>query len=869
MGHVVSTLLSGFQFGFAWLTYNRDCFADNAAMRQNQMYQEKSYHMSWITCARDDIRDIMYTSVLKMICYMTIATLIIFFAGSAVLVGQVDDEAEHVLKHTYYVSMFTSMMSLTLSVFFGIRGCNTAFQYSIQLLTKAIAPEATASYDFDYMKQVQQFEKSKSVVRIPLWRPLWRRYALGHTPKMEGEQFWDATHKSEKIRQDFFYFEVFSELRMLWAPFEHAAQECMFYGMTALSYGGIYYSLGKFDHPNEVFVAITMTVCFLFLLLAAFYVTFYRSEAFKEGDEVTFSEDFSRVQLALGDRGFAWTETVQDMLGKDFKIDKIIDYRTIRLKHGDNVVGAPFPSHLFQKKGTWLTMSSASDNISFGRFERPMLVYFMMCLLVSAPVCCMGALFTRMSLKHQGRCSNATSQILWLLCFGSHFLLSLLHCWRENEKRLDMPEYETLEQEDMRPSSSSGMGRGDDQAISEEDPTGQRYHYDTGDTAPTTTGQTDEIKMKRFVDFQRKRIQKGFDQTKTAMRGMYFVSVIIWLCMFSESLYLETFNRGSHFSAAVLACDSGGDGIRRLSLYSNADLGWRAVARVAEALGRGRGINDVLDIEVLHHNARVATRREKDRAWPREEPMTSRALAPTATHEVLMDWPSRHFRPHALACTGGRIFAADEFRVFELEDAIPVSGGTLSGPGQTKPLACALAGAIVHIAAACDNATGCRPLVLVRDGLGDTHIVDCARGNALMLSAGRGASHVAEDHGRGGLFVMFHDGRLVEYERSPSRRGILQPLWEVEQFVPGSILAMQLHPDTKLLIFRRSWNRDGAFVQARDLDASEAWVSWALPRTLPPILAGCALVATETMLAILSTRGLEGHNLRLVRLEFA
>jgi len=78
-----SVLGTGIQSTFAWATFNRDAFVDNVSMRQQQRYQQRNYHISWIAFSRDDIRDMMGISVNRINNYMIVGTLILSIAGGA------------------------------------------------------------------------------------------------------------------------------------------------------------------------------------------------------------------------------------------------------------------------------------------------------------------------------------------------------------------------------------------------------------------------------------------------------------------------------------------------------------------------------------------------------------------------------------------------------------------------------------------------------------------------------------------------------------------------------------------------------------------------------------------------------------------
>mmetsp|Transcript_31869 Transcript_31869/g.74500 ORF Transcript_31869/g.74500 Transcript_31869/m.74500 type:complete len:811 (-) Transcript_31869:101-2533(-) len=164
---------TGIQSFFAWATFNRDAFADNVAMRQNQKYQQKNYHISWIAIARDDIRDMMGISVNRINNYMIVATLILSIAAGAIVSVSFNAECPSFIVFAFYISLGISLTFLTLAIMFGVKGQNCAFTNTMKLLTYQVRPESPADYSHDYMRQVQWLERRglTQLLRIPGVQP--------------------------------------------------------------------------------------------------------------------------------------------------------------------------------------------------------------------------------------------------------------------------------------------------------------------------------------------------------------------------------------------------------------------------------------------------------------------------------------------------------------------------------------------------------------------------------------------------------------------------------------------------------------------------------------------------------------------------
>merc|ERR1711971_1175777 len=94
---------TGIQSAFAWATFNRDGFSENVAMQQNQQYQKKNYHISWIAVARDDIRDMMSISVNRINNYMLVATLILSLSAAFLIGVPFSNSEPDFVQYSFYI----------------------------------------------------------------------------------------------------------------------------------------------------------------------------------------------------------------------------------------------------------------------------------------------------------------------------------------------------------------------------------------------------------------------------------------------------------------------------------------------------------------------------------------------------------------------------------------------------------------------------------------------------------------------------------------------------------------------------------------------------------------------------------------------
>lgn len=125
---------------------------------------------------------------------------------------------------------------------------------------------------------------------------------------------------------------------------------------------------------------------------------------------------------------------------------------------------------------------------------------------------------------------------------------------------------------------------------------------------------------------------------------------------------------------------------------------------------------------------------------------------------LTVQWPSVHFRPHAVACGGERCFLANEFQVYEL---------LASGSGHRLAVVpCAVPGTIVDLTVRCGTVR-CEPMVL-----SDGELLSCS-GASERLPRGFAGQHVTFSQGH----LLAADGQNV-VEMAPTDGEWVQ-LWHV------------------------------------------------------------------------------------------
>jgi len=194
-------------------------------------------------------------------------------------------------------------------------------------------------------------------------------------------------------------------------------------------------------------------------------------------------------------------------------------------------------------------------------------------------------------------------------------------------------------------------------------------------------------------------------------------------------------------------------------------------------------------------------------------------------------WPSPLFRPHALACSDGKVFAADRFKVWEL------TGGSAS------PVRCDLSWPIIDISAFCEESSSsstCRVFALVQPeppqgGSVPAEVIECGVGTPYPLLQGPAHQIAVSRQGSGLMLLVEHEGDLSEYAWS-SDEGWLP------QYYIGHISSKPVRSlgaaGSRLLVFYAVPLGEAA-VESLDIGSASMREEWGLPES-KRLLAGCA-----------------------------
>ena len=148
------------------LSYNRDTFADSVAMQQNQMYQEKNYHINWIASVREEMRDFLTIFMGKLQNTGVLNTLLFGISTGFLCEGELDRNAPDSLAFAYYSLLIISMLYFGCSILFCFIGLAIACAESRRFLLKFV-PDVHDAYNVDYITKLLQWEGKGEALRVP------------------------------------------------------------------------------------------------------------------------------------------------------------------------------------------------------------------------------------------------------------------------------------------------------------------------------------------------------------------------------------------------------------------------------------------------------------------------------------------------------------------------------------------------------------------------------------------------------------------------------------------------------------------------------------------------------------------------------
>eukprot|EP00439_Symbiodinium_sp_Y106_P064570 s2395_g10.t1 len=279
--------LNALSLAISSLAYNRDTFADSVALQQNQMYQEKNYHITWIASVREEMRDFLTIFVGKLQNTGVLNTLLFGISTAFLCEGELDSEAPESLVYAYYGSLIVSMLYFGCSILFCFIGVSSAYAESKKFLLKFV-PDVHDAYNFDYISQLLEWEGKGEAFRVPFAMESSRlaekkerqRRATEATHKdadpddfyerVDGmmrdfnqptkldylhkggtnTRFWGVSPTSaecdeEMAMHESSFYEVIGRYNLLWEPCSLASHDSMMLGVFALCQSFAYFLIGR------------------------------------------------------------------------------------------------------------------------------------------------------------------------------------------------------------------------------------------------------------------------------------------------------------------------------------------------------------------------------------------------------------------------------------------------------------------------------------------------------------------------------------------------------------------------------------------------------------------------------------------------
>mmetsp|Transcript_43384 Transcript_43384/g.99982 ORF Transcript_43384/g.99982 Transcript_43384/m.99982 type:complete len:770 (+) Transcript_43384:94-2403(+) len=203
-------------------------------------------------------------------------------------------------------------------------------------------------------------------------------------------------------------------------------------------------------------------------------------------------------------------------------------------------------------------------------------------------------------------------------------------------------------------------------------------------------------------------------------------------------------------------------------------------------------------------------------------------------------WPSPLFRPHALACSAGKVFAADKFRVWDLSEA------------SASPVRCNLTWPIIDIAANCEgpSTSACRIFALVQPespqgGPLPAEVIECGNGTPYPLLQGPAHQIAVSSEGSNLALLVEHDGDLSEYLWS-SDEGWL-PQYYIGHISYSPVRSLSTVGQRLFVFYAVPLGK--AAVESLDITSVSMQEEWALPES-KPLIAGCSPRDGEALLLL-------------------
>eukprot|EP00929_Paragymnodinium_shiwhaense_P048194 TRINITY_DN24402_c0_g1_i1.p1 TRINITY_DN24402_c0_g1~~TRINITY_DN24402_c0_g1_i1.p1 ORF type:complete len:729 (-),score=121.92 TRINITY_DN24402_c0_g1_i1:327-2513(-) len=292
---------TGIQAAYSWIAFNRDNYALNVGWRQNQQYYRKNYRMSWVSVARDDIREMMSVAVHHASSYVSIATMTFSAACLAFATTGFSPGCPVFLTFAFYVSGVVAFIFLLMAILFGIVAQHAAWDNTVELLTLHVRPDCPDTNGHNYMEQAEKFEAMgpKGLFRITGTTPKYHRSTKekekdklstpGQSPRapsssdlgspvsklvnLDGDEevCMEKALEETDAQRAADYLETYAILCKMWEPYVKTCKVAMGFGVICLAQAFGYGTVAKIADSDQVqwlgLVGCAASLAFMYMAL--------------------------------------------------------------------------------------------------------------------------------------------------------------------------------------------------------------------------------------------------------------------------------------------------------------------------------------------------------------------------------------------------------------------------------------------------------------------------------------------------------------------------------------------------------------------------------------------------------------------------
>lgn len=285
--------------GGSLFQYNRGNFIYDRDMRQEIEYQVMDYRIQQADLWRDDVREIIGLTAVKMDTYLIVIAVEFGFAVMALLEGRMEVGTPRWLVGCYILSLGGACTYLLMAMWFGVHASVSAKSYQNRLLTQLVRPsmptwvqlEGARTYasSFESLEPLQMFRvpffggSQSSVLRAPslaavedagdeMWDPeAARKPACSADPwglEGRGDHIYELDGCRRTDPDALWHLALVREALPHWQSYDAFARAAMSVGTVQLVHALAYYVLGYVFLGTEAIFAAWFVIAILMFTTA-------------------------------------------------------------------------------------------------------------------------------------------------------------------------------------------------------------------------------------------------------------------------------------------------------------------------------------------------------------------------------------------------------------------------------------------------------------------------------------------------------------------------------------------------------------------------------------------------------------------------